>query len=125
MADGFERYFGRGERYALLSTSPRNSPAPGPRERKLISDWASHPRVRDFTKRLCIASATVVPNALARAALSVILAVWKPPLAQELVSTAEQGIDYCLKRIREEHLPMSQPFDFVRHNALARLRDVL
>ena len=125
MADGFERYFGRGERYAVLLTSPRNAPAPGPRERKLIIDWANHPRVRDYSKRLCIGSATVLPNALARAAMTVIMAVWKPPLPVELVPTAEQGLDYCLKRIREEHLPMAETVDFVRRTALARLHDVL
>jgi hypothetical protein len=125
MATGFERYFGRGERYAVVSISPRTAPAPGPRERKLISDWVNEPRVRDFTKRLCVASATVVNGALARAALNVLIAVWKPPLPQELVPDAERGIDYCLARIRDERLPIGQSLDLMRSSALAQLRGVL
>ena len=125
LADGFERYFGRGERYAVLSVSPRDAPAPGPRERKLISDWANQPRVRDFSKRLCVASATVVNNALARAALTVLMTVWKPPLPQEFVPNVERGLDYCLARIREEHLTTHKSFELMRANALAQLQDVL
>jgi len=125
MANGFERYFGRGERYALLSASPRNAPSPGPNERKLIADWANDPRVRDFSRRLCIASATVVPNPLARAAMAVIIAIWKPPLPQEMVPTVERGLDYCLQRIRDERLPIQKPVEIMRADALAHLRDVV
>ena len=123
MADGFERYFARGERYAVLSTSPRNAKVPAHAERKMIGEWANHPRVRDFSKRLCIGSAAVVHNALSRAALSIITAIWKPPLPLEIVPTFERGLDYCLQRIREERLPVPRSLDLVRNEMLALLKD--
>lgn len=125
MADGFERYFARGERYAVLTASPRNAPAPGQRERRMIAEWANHPRVRDYSKRLCVGSATVTPNPLARAALSVIMAFWKPPTPLEIAPTVEKGLDYCLRRIQEERLPMSKPNELVRYEMLRLLKDAI
>ena len=123
MADGFERYFARGERYAVLSTSPRSAPVPAHAERKAIAEWANHPRIRDFSKRLCVGSATVVHNALSRAALSIIMAIWKPPSPFEIVVSFDRGLDYCLTRIREEKLPISKSLDVVRYEMLALFRD--
>jgi hypothetical protein len=45
MFSGYERYFERGERYALMSVTPRGAEAPGARERKRMADWAGSPRV--------------------------------------------------------------------------------
>jgi len=125
LADGFERYFARGERYAVLSTSPPSAPPPGQHERKMIAEWANHPRVRDFSKRLCVGSATVVHNAISRAALTVITSLWKPAAPLEVVPNVERGLDYCLRRIREERLPVSKPLDMMRYGLLAQLRDVI
>jgi len=124
MADGFERYFARGERYAVLSTSPRDAAIPAQAERKQIGEWANRPRVRDFSKRLCIGSATVVHSTMARAALSIITAIWKPPSPLEIVPSLDRGLDYCLRRIREERLPLGKPADLVRHEMLALLKDL-
>jgi hypothetical protein len=87
MAEGFERYFERGERYAVLAVAPRNVPAPGPLERTLIGEWANHPRVRDFSRRLCVGTATVLGSPLTRVAFSVIMAFGKPPSPVEAVAT--------------------------------------
>lgn len=125
MAEGFERYFARGERYAVLSATPRNAPAPGQRERRLIAEWANHPRVRDYSKRLCVGSATVAANPLTRAALSVIMAVWKPPAPFEIAPTLEKGLDYCLRRIQEERLAMSKPHELVRYEMQKLLLDAV
>lgn len=125
MSEGFERYFSRGERYAVLSVSPRNAPMPGPRERELIATWANHPRVKDFSKRLCVGSATVAANPLARATLTVILAIFKPSAPHEVVSTPEKGLDYCLKRIQEERLTLSKPIDLIRYEMRALLADAI
>lgn len=124
MADGFERYFGRGERYAVLSVPARGSTVPGPRERALIAEWAGHPRVRDFSKRLCVGSATVVSSPLSRAALTVITAIWKPPSPIEAVPSVARGLDYCLGRITAERLPLLKPVDLVRHELLNALLDI-
>ena len=123
MANGFERYFSRGERYAVLTTSPRNAAVPAHAERKAIGEWANQPRVRDFSKRLCVGSATVVHNTLSRAALSIIMAIWKPASPLEIVPSFEHGLDYCLRRIREEKLPISKSLDIVRSEMLALLQD--
>jgi len=125
MADGFERYFARGERYAVLSTSPRNAPAPGQHERRLIAEWADHPRVRSFSKQLCVGSATVTANPLSRAALTVIMAFWKPPNPFEVAPSIEKGLDYCLRRIQEERLAVSKPHDLMRYEMLQLLRDAI
>lgn len=125
MAEGFERYFARGDRYAVLTASPRNAPAPGPRERRMIADWANHPRVRDYSKRLCVGSAMVTTNPLTRAALSVIMAIWKPPTPFDISPTLERGVDYCLRRIQEERLPLSKPQAFVRYEMLKLLNDAV
>jgi hypothetical protein len=118
LTDGFEPYFQRGERYAVLSVPGPNAPAPGHAERKLITQWTSHPRVREVIKRLCVGAATVVPSAVERAALSIIWALGKPPCPSEAVPSTERGLDYCLKRMREEGVALSKPADLVRYEAL-------
>jgi hypothetical protein len=125
MADGFERYFARGERYAVLSASPRSAATPGQRERKLIADWAGHPRIRDFSKRLCVGTATVAQNPITRAALTVIMALWKQAAPVEIVPGVAAGLDYCLRRLREENVAMSKPFDLVRYEMLRRLEGLV
>ncbi len=125
MADGFDTYFKRGERYALLTVAPRNAPVPGQRERQLIAEWANHPRVRDFSKRLCVGSATVVSNPLARAALSVITAIWKPPSPFLAVPTVEAGLSYCLEQIHQAGLALPKPRELVRYEMLKLLEDAI
>ncbi len=56
MTQGFERYFVRGERYATLHVSPKDADAVGAKERKLIVDYANNPRVKEFSKKLCVTS---------------------------------------------------------------------
>ncbi|HEY3495747.1 MAG TPA: hypothetical protein VGK73_13710 [Polyangiaceae bacterium] len=121
LVDGFEPYFQGNQRYAVLSVSSPNAPAPGHAERKLIGAWTGHPRVRDAIKRLCVGAATVVPSALERAALQIIWALGKPPCPSEAVPTIERGLDYCLARIRDEGLPMPKPPDLVRYETLRTL----
>lgn len=125
MSEGFERYFERGERYTVLVATPRNAPAPGHLERKMISDWAHHPRVRDFTRRLCVGTATVLTSPLTRAAFSVIMAFGKPAAPIEAVSSLDLGLDYCLKRIQEERLPTSKPHDLVRYEIVQALAHIV
>jgi hypothetical protein len=118
MANGFERYFGRGERYTVLTVPGRGSTVPGQRERTLIAAWADQPRVRDFSRRLCVGSATVVMSPLARAAFSVITTIWRPPSPVEVVPSVERGLDYCLSRIHGERLKTTRPPEVVRGEVL-------
>jgi len=118
MEEGFEGYFARGERYALLWTQPKQGRLPGLRERTRIGAWIAHPRVRDFTRRLCVGAAAVVPNAIVRGALSAVMLVGKPPTPFSVVSTAEQGLDFCFAKIAESGLALPKPEDLVRFEAL-------
>ena len=118
MEEGFEGYFARGDRYAMLWTQPRRGRLPGLRERARIGAWISHPRVRDFTKRLCVGAAAVVPNAIMRGALSAIMMVGKPPTPFSPVSSAEEGLDYCLARISDAGLLLPRPEALIRFEAL-------
>jgi hypothetical protein len=121
LIDGFEPYFRGAERYAVLSVPTPGAPAPGHAERKLLTAWTSHPRVREAIKRLCVASATVVPSAIERAALSIIWALGKPPCPSEAVPTIERGLDFCLGRMRQEGLQLAKPPDLVRYETLRGL----
>ncbi len=123
LIDGFEPYFQRGERYAVLAVPTPNAPTPGHVERKLLGAWTSHPRVREAIKRLCVASATVVPSALERAALSIIWAFGKPPCPSEAAATLERGLDFCLERMRQEGLRLPKPPDLVRYETLRTVND--
>lgn len=124
LIDGFEPYLGGLERYAVLIVPTPKAPAPGQAERKMIGAWTGHPRVREAVKRLCVGSATVVPNAIERAALSIIWALGKPPCPSEAVSCVELGLDFCLKRMREEGLAMSKPTDLIRYETIRTVAKV-
>jgi hypothetical protein len=54
MLAGFERYFLRGERYALILYTAEGGDLPGARNRKRIAEWANQPRVRALSARLCV-----------------------------------------------------------------------
>jgi hypothetical protein len=125
MADGFEAYFARGERYAVITANSRGATVPGPMERRAIADWANHPRVRDFSKRLCVGAATIVDGTMARATLSVIMAIWKPGMPLEVVSGPERALDYCLQRLREEGMALRKPQDLIRYEMLALLKNAI
>jgi hypothetical protein len=124
MMDGFETYFQRGEKYAVLSLTPRNAPVPEQAERKMLGEWMNQPRVRDYTKRLCVGSATLIANPLTRAAYSIIMAFGRPAAPNEAVPTVERGLDYCLERIREAGLATPRPAGLIRYELLRELRDV-
>lgn len=106
MCAGFDALFARGERYALITYTPDGGEMPSARARKRIADWADSPRIRSQSKKLCVASATVVQSALARGALTAIMWVWKPAAPHRAVAHAAEGIDWCLERLAAESIPM-------------------
>jgi hypothetical protein len=124
MSTGYERLWARGERYALVSTSSSRANPVTARGRRLIVDWANSPRVRTMSAKYCVGSATVVPNALARGALTAILWLWTPATPHEAVSTPEDGVDFCLKKLAETGVKLSRPAPRVRESALELLRAV-
>jgi hypothetical protein len=123
VAEGFDRYFKRGERYALIWSAPRGAPPPGQQHRRGIADWANRPLVRDATRRLCVGTATVTQSQLMRASLSIVMAFWKPASPFKIVSSLETGLDYCLRRILDERLPMAKSPELAKREMLELLKD--
>ncbi len=117
MADGFERYFERGERYALISGSPRESIIAA-KERKLITDWTNSSRVRERSRELCVGSATIVRSALSRGALTAMLWIWKPSSPHLAAADADEALDFALQKIEDARLPLTASPSITRREAL-------
>lgn len=125
MADLYEEYFERGERYAVLSLQPKFSRIPGPRERKLITDWTMSPRVAEATRTLCVASATVLPNALVRGVFTAMLWIWSPPVPVKPVARVEEGLDHCLAGLGRAGLKLPRPAPILREEVLGAVRNIV
>lgn len=123
MAAYYTRLFKRGKRYAVISCSPKGASATNARGRKLIVDWAQSKEVREMSAKLCVGSATLVPNALARGALTAILWVWTPAAPHLACATVEQALDWCLGRLRASHVALPEEPDEMRRRALELLRE--
>ncbi len=124
MTQGFERYFVRGDRYATLFVSPKNADAVGAKERKLIVDYANNPRVKEYSKKLCIASATVIENTLMRGTLTAIQWFWTPAAPFKAVASLEAGIDYCLDALDRARIPLPRSAAAIRIELSKQLKDL-
>jgi hypothetical protein len=100
LADAFEVYFQRGDRYAVISIQPEDSITPGAAERRLMLDWLESPRVRRYAGALCVGAATILEGALLRGAFTAVLWFWRPPFPMETVATVERAVEYCVERLR-------------------------
>ncbi len=109
MTTGFEGYFARGERYAVINYTPPNAHLPDAKMRGKIADWANDPRVRTASAKHCVASAVVLHSTLMRGAMTAITWLWKPPAPQKSVATGEEAMTYCLEMLREAGIPLKQP----------------
>jgi len=116
MAEGFERYFLRGERYALISASPRDS-VMAARERKLVTDWTNTARVRDRSRELCVGSATIVRSALARGALTAMMWIWKPASPHLAVANTEEALDFTLAQLAAASISLELSPNLMRREA--------
>jgi hypothetical protein len=123
MWDGWARYFERGQRYALVSLTRRDAESPPARVRKAMADWASSPAVREKSKALCVASATVVSSAMARGALTALMWLWKPAMPHSAVGTVAEALAFCLPRLEAAGL-MTEDAAALRAKVLERLRDL-
>lgn len=121
LTEGFERYFARGERYALLWTLAKGHRSPGWSERRRLGEWVSHPRVMDFTKRLCVCAAAVVPSAIERGALAGIMLFGKPAAPFRAVPNSAAGLDYCFEELGKAGLTLPRPADLIRFETLRAL----
>jgi hypothetical protein len=118
MAAGYERFFARGERYALISAAPRGSVF-GAKHRKQVADWSNSPRVRQKSGELCIGSATLARDALSRGALTAVLWLFKPPSPHQVVATPEEGVDWCIAKLQAAGIALPRSAAGLRSAALA------
>jgi hypothetical protein len=125
MADAFEPYYARGERYAVLSVQPPDSIAPGPAERKLITDWVSSRRVRENAARLCVGAAAVTPGSVLRGALTAIMWFWTPPFPLKPVATSVEGIEFCVAQLLQAGVSLQQDEEMLKRKAAEALASIL
>jgi hypothetical protein len=124
LSDGFEKYFARGERYTVLNLTPPDFRVPDHAGREMMSKWVNHPRVRDFTKRLCVGGVSVNGSVLYRVAFNVVVAFQKPAAPIHCVGSLEQALDYCFDRMRAERLPTPKALDMMRYEVTDQLKRV-
>jgi hypothetical protein len=124
MTHGFERYFVRGDRYATLFVSPKGADAVGAKERKLIVDYANNPRVKEYSKKLCVASATVIENTLMRGTLTAIQWFWTPAAPFKAVASVEAGLHYCLDELDRARIPLPRSAAALQLELLKQLKDL-
>jgi hypothetical protein len=125
MAEGYQRYFTRGQRYAVLSVSPRGAEPAGAKARKAVADWIGGKDVRRYSRLLCVGAATVYENPLARGELTALLWLWTPPMPLRPCATVEEGLDYCFGRLLAAGVALPRPEDDLRRETLDRLRPLL
>lgn len=115
LAESFEEYFQRGERYAVISIQPEGSVTPGASERKMMLDWLESPRVRHYAGELCVGAATIMNGRLMRGAFTAVLWFWRPPFPMETVPTVARGVEYCVERLRAAGVrPPASPAQLTR-----------
>lgn len=122
MAAGYERYFARGDRYAIVNVTPRDADPIGARERKAVTDWASSARVRQKSGELCVGSSTVVKDAIARGALTAMLWLWKPASPHHVTTSVEDAVDWTISKLEQAGVPMPLGPAKTRARALAAAR---
>lgn len=106
LAAGFERYFERGKPYAVLNVSHVRAPSVDARARRQVAAWASQARVELASKELCAGTATVVARPWERHALTAIQWLWTPNTPHQAVSTASEGIAYCISQLVDSGVPL-------------------
>jgi len=122
MVEGYQAYFRRGERYALLAVAPGEAVRMGAKERKLVVDWVNDSRVKDNVKRLCVGGTSVLPSAVARHAMTALLWFWTPPCPFRATFNVDQAFDFCTDRIRAAGLQLPGSEDAVRLQVRGHLR---
>lgn len=118
MIAAWERYFARGERYALLSHAPRGGGLANAKLRRRIADWANEPRVRTISAELCVASSNVVRDPFSRAAARALLWFWKPPCPYQTSGAPSEALDWCLTRLRAARVSLGRTEDDLKQRIL-------
>ena len=125
MADAFEEYFIRGTRYVVISVSPKRAHPPDAKQRKLVTDWVSSPRVMSYSGRLCLGSANIVPGSLARGLHTALLWAWSPPFPIKPVAGAREALDYALDALEKASVPLPPGGAGLRVTIQRRLQEIM
>ncbi|MEY4550093.1 MAG: hypothetical protein RL685_6288 [Pseudomonadota bacterium] len=118
----FERYFRRAEHYAVLNVAKLGAGAPDARARLRIAQWGNAPRVRQFSKLLCAGTATVVTFPWERRALTALSWLWTPASPHQVVSTVNDGLDYCISHLTERGVELPRERETFRIDVQRMLR---
>jgi hypothetical protein len=119
--ENVRRYFRAGKRYAILTAQPPNKNYLDAKGRKLIAEWANQPDVREFSKKLCVGTASLISSAIARGVFTALTWIWTPPTPVRLVGSVEEGVDYCLERLLAEKIELPVPAAALRSRVLGLL----
>lgn len=109
MAEGYERLFRRGAPYAVLNVSRVDSLPPDFRERSLLTDWESSPRVRWMFEKLCVGVAAVPGAPGERQALFASHDPSAPTRPQRVVRTVSEGTAYCVTQLLARGVVLPKP----------------
>jgi hypothetical protein len=121
MADAFRPYHARQQHFAVMHIQLKGVGVPTATERKLVTDWANSPAIRDVSARFCVVSAVVLPNPLNRGVLTAINWLLKPVCPTVPVGTAIAGVDECLDRLQQAGVTLPRSADTLRKEAHALL----
>lgn len=123
MRAGYEKYFARRERYAVITVNPKGAESPGAKERKLIAEWAGSERVRSSAAELCVGSATLARGAIERGALTAIFWLWRPSCPYHVTSSNDEALDWCIGKLSDAGLSLPGGAR-ARQRTLALLNDL-
>jgi hypothetical protein len=122
MATGFERYFRRGEPYAVLNTARLGANAPDARARLRIAQWGNAPRVRQLSKVLCAGTASVLTFPWERRALTALSWLWTPSAPHRAVTSVDDGLSYCLDCLTQRGVELPRDQETFRIDVQRMLR---
>ena len=103
----FEAAHARKEGFAILVDTRPVKTMPGPSWRRELTDWTSHPTVQLNSARYNVATAVIVPSALARGVLTAIGWLWKPASPVRGFAAPAEAIDWCCDLLLKAKIPPS------------------
>jgi hypothetical protein len=112
--EGFERAYGRRERFVVVADGTHIVKFPGPAERKMLSEWTSSPVRREKERLYTIGTAIVLTSGPMRAMMSAITWVSPPATLQVWKATTQEAIDWCCERLAEAKIPVTEAIEAAR-----------
>jgi hypothetical protein len=101
----FELLLYRGQRYTLLVYCDPAAKVMTARQRKMVSEWY---RMRtEQVRRINVGTAIVIDSTLVRGAMTAFNWLIEPIAPQANVATIRDGIDFCIARLKEAEMTVS------------------